>query len=256
MFGLALLAGSGAKQLLELPRSGGRAGERAAGSAVRPGREGARREKRGRGGVPSAPLCTAPKRGRGKTAQVPEPVGGRFEPPVTSSKSGKNSACKGAVGAALQLPPRLAAQASSPGVRRGEEPGSGPKSPFLVPVPKMPPGPVPGPSAALPARPVGAERALSGPWTGGAGRGRPSGGGSVGSRAAPQHRGCPGAPLLAPHPFPRRYRAGLSPPPGAALRVWVGAEPGAERSGWERKWFIGLVMVCRVYRGKAVVNPR
>lgn len=242
MFGLALLAGSGAKQLLELPRSGGRAGERAAGSAVRPGREGARREKRW-GGVPSAPLCTAPKRGRGKTAQVPEPVGGRFEPPVTSSKSGKNSACKGAVGAALQLPPRLAAQASSPGVRRGEEPGSGPKSPFPVPVPKMPPGPVPGPSAALPARPVGAERALSGPWTGGAGRGRPSGGGSVGSRAAPQHRGCPGAPLLAPHPFPRRYRAGLSPPPrGRASGVGrCRARCGTKRLGEE--------MVYRVSNG-------
>lgn len=93
MFGLAQLAGSRASQLLELPRS--RAGERAAGQRGVP-----RGDETGRGG---GSVGSARPRGRRRGEEGREGPGDGGTPielPVTSSKSGKNSAWKRAVGAA------------------------------------------------------------------------------------------------------------------------------------------------------------
>lgn len=177
MFGLALLGGSGARQLLELLRS--RAGERPPGRAVCRGGWGGR-------------LCTAPGpagAGEGEGSVGPGDGGTPIELPVTSSKSGKNSAWKRAVGAA-----------GRPYSCRPVSPPSEPPSPrWRSRLPLHPPTP-PAPEESLPAtegsvphpagsrrpppraRPVGSRRArpqsVSGPWTG---AGPPSGRGGSGS---------------------------------------------------------------------------
>lgn len=162
----------------------------------------------GRGGR-SGRLCTAP--GRGAAGKVPQ-SGERIESPVTSSKSGKNSAWKRAVGAALQLPPRLPAgrAGGSPGERDGEVPGSGPASR------RVPPEPAP---SELRARPSGRFQDPGQEGAGGAVRrgAAPRGSGRPRARPAGCSRCCR-APLLSPFPAgcPRRA-AGRAAGTGAEL---------------------------------------
>lgn len=216
MFWLALRAGSRASQLLELLWS--RAGERAAGQRGVPGE---------RGGVGSV----QPRgRGNGGRQRWSRRGGTPIELPMTSSKSGKNSAWKCTVEAARQpyscRPFSLPSEPPAP--RR--EACLQPRTPVTsTPHPRGPTPHLMGPSCTplAPATshpgsaPSAARRAqwpqeVSGPWTG---AGPPSGRGSAGSPRVPWP--CPAAPRggFLPRrdrswslsPFSIGYRAEIKP---------------------------------------------